>query len=125
MSKVAKPPKPKLHIDVNKITAAGPGLVNARTNLPANFTVYTHCDQETPVPIGTEDGLDCSIEGPSTPIPFVCQNSIEDGSVNVSWTPLLAGEYKIHVRFDGQSIKESPFKVKVRGESIKAAFCTL
>ncbi len=60
------------------------------------------------------DGLTVGIDGPSTPeLKF---DHEDNGNIEVTWTPYAPGFYDIHVKFNGQPIKDSPFNVKIVGE---------
>lgn len=41
-----------------------------------------------------------------------------DGSVKVVYIPRVPGEYKITVKFDGISVRGSPYTVRVRGDDV-------
>jgi hypothetical protein len=54
------------------------------------------------------------INGPSTPeLKF---DHEDNRNIEVTWTPYAPGFYDIHVKFNGQPIKDSPFNVKIVGE---------
>ena len=109
--------------DIKKISAVGPGLISAQTGVLAHFAVYTgyfpssaQCaHMADPRPL-----LDFHIEGPSEPEPLKCHNNDTDGSLDCSWTPVLQGEYTVYIMYNGENIRDSPFKVIVQGESIRA-----
>ena len=61
-------------------------------------------------------GLTVSMEGPSRA--DIRYDDNRDGSVKVIYIPRVAGEYKISVKFDGISIRGSPFTVRVRGDDV-------
>jgi len=44
----------------------------------------------------------------------------KDGSVDVIYTTPLAGDYKIHIKFEEGHIQGSPFVVKILGDVQKA-----
>lgn len=110
--------------DINKISATGPGLVQARTGVANHFTIYfsdysalkarEHPDEDI------REALNFLFEGPSAPGPLTCTSNIADGSVDVSYTPLLRGTYNLSVLFTNKNIPGSPFTIPVEGESIKA-----
>jgi hypothetical protein len=111
--------------DINKISAIGPGLISAQTAVPAHFTIYFKGYK--PNPLGdSEDSddprvnLDYQLEGPSEPGPLTCYSNKDDGSVDVSYSPLLPGRYQLCITLHGQHIPGSPFPIPVTGESIKA-----
>lgn len=75
------------------------------------FTVYL---EDFKVGAKIVDGLTFAIDGPSEPeIEFDHQ---ENGDIDVSWKPYAPGNYILHLKFNGEPIKDSPFKVKVVGE---------
>lgn len=111
--------------DISKVSAAGPGLIAARTATPAHFTIYFRdYNRKVAATLSKQDdpreNMDFIIEGPSEPGPLTCSSNLEDGSVDVTYTPLLQGDYFLIVKLFGQHIPDSPFKVSVTGESIKA-----
>jgi len=114
----------KLTYDVSKVSAAGPGLVTAKTGSPAHFTLYfkdySAMERAAHPEEDIRDLLDFQFEGPSQPGPLTCSSNVSDGSVDVSWTPLLRGTYSLTVLLDKKAIPGSPFKIPVEGESIKA-----
>ncbi|RWS26157.1 Cheerio / Filamin-A/C -like protein [Leptotrombidium deliense] len=115
--------KKKVNWDIKKISAIGPGLIQGNTAVPCHFNIYTGFFPGSRSCAGQDDprdALDFKIEGPSEPGPLKCSNNDEDGSVDVDWTPLLQGDYKVYVTFNGMNINGSPFKVSIAGESIKA-----
>ena len=59
--------------------------------------------------------LICLFLGPSKPeINF---NNNKDGSVDVSYTPKVGGDYKIHVKYDNRDIIGSPFSCRISGDT--------
>ena len=54
------------------------------------------------------------MEGPSRA--DIRYEDCHDGSVTVLYTPRVPGEYKVTVRYDGISIRGSPFTVRIRGD---------
>lgn len=75
------------------------------------FTVYL---EDFKVGAKIVDGLTVAIDGPSEPeIEFDHQ---ENGDIDVAWTPYAPGHYVLTLKFNGEQIKDSPFKVKVVGE---------
>ena len=127
---------------VSKLSAVGPGLIQGQTNVQCHFTIYTGYfpgkDNKSPsfqgyklspLLLGAQsakgikdprDEIDFQIEGPSEPGPLSTDANDDDGSLDVTWTPLLRGEYKINVKLGGKHIDGSPFSVTVTGESIRA-----
>ncbi|RWS17761.1 Cheerio / Filamin-A/C -like protein [Dinothrombium tinctorium] len=116
-----------VNYSIKNISAIGPGLLQGQTAVPCHFTIYTgyfpgsQSSKGVPDP---RDALDFEIEGPSEPGPLNCSNNDEDGSVDVDWTPLLPGDYKVYVLFNGMNINGSPFTVHIAGESIRADMMT-
>jgi hypothetical protein len=59
-------------------------------------------------------GLSVSIDGPTQPeIQFEHE---ENGDIEVTWIPYAPGQYVLTPKFNGEPIKDSPFKVKIVGE---------
>lgn len=82
-----------------------------RTGSKCRFTVYLEEFREG---VKIVEGLTVGIDGPSEPeIEFDHQ---ENGDICVAYTPYAPGSYIIHLKFNGEEIKESPFKVKVVGD---------
>ena len=110
--------------DVGKTSAIGPGLISAKTAIPNHFTIYfadySAIEQRKNPEDDPRDCLDFGFEGPSAPGPLTCMSNIADGSVDVSYTPILAGTYKLSVTLYGQHIPGSPYTIPVTGESIRA-----
>ena len=115
--------------DITKISATGPGLIQAQTGLSNHFSIYfsdysviqelCHSRLENPYNF-FHQALEFEFEGPSAPAPLTCKTNISDGSVEVSYTPLLQGLYDLTILFDGKHIPGSPFKIPCVGESINA-----
>lgn len=73
-----------------------------------DFTVYTNGRGF--------GGLTVSMEGPSRA--DIRYDDNRDGSVKVVYIPRVPGEYKITVKFDGISVRGSPYTVRVRGDDV-------
>lgn len=58
--------------------------------------------------------------GPGKPEPLKCSKNDTDGSLDCSWTAVLPGIYSLSIKYKDQPIRDSPFQVKVEGESILA-----
>ena len=86
------------------VSAIGSGLVSGRTNQTNEFTVYTNGRGY--------GGLSVAMEGPSRA--DIRYEDNRDGSVKVIYTPRVPGEYRINVKFDGISVRGSPFTVRIR-----------
>ncbi|XP_069501558.1 filamin-A isoform X4 [Ambystoma mexicanum] len=87
-----------------KVRAWGPGLEGGVVGKSADFVVEAIGDD-----VGT---LGFSVEGPS-------QAKIEcddrgDGSCDVRYWPLEAGEYAVHVLCNNEDIKHSPFMAEIK-----------
>lgn len=89
------------------VRAYGPGLVGGIVGFPACFTVETNGEQGT---------LGFSIEGPSKST-IKC-NDNEDGSAEVSYYPLTAGHYAVHILYDDEDINNSPFMANIQTSSM-------
>ena len=62
--------------------------------------------------------LALAFDGPSKPD---CKMTTQkDGTVDVCYTTQLAGDYKVHIKFEDKHIQGSPFSVKILGD-VKAA----
>jgi filamin len=89
-----------------QIKVVGTGLNSGFAEAPNKFTINSQ-------------GLNVSklalaFDGPSKP---ECKMTTQkDGSVDVVYTTALAGEYKIHVKFDDEHVPGSPFAVKILGD---------
>lgn len=104
-------------IKASDITASGAGLHGGNTGDCLRFTVYTHC-------IPNKGGfdprtmLDIDLRGVSTPMPLNIESS-EAGEVYCAFSPILPGIYTLSIRYKGEHIRDSPFKITVEGESIR------
>lgn len=89
--------------DPSKVVAYGPGLKGGVASLPAEFTVNA-------LDAGS-GALALSIDGPAK----VKMNCVEqdDGTYKVIYNPTLAGVYEISIRFAGQHIPGSAYKVRI------------
>lgn len=96
------------------VTAYGPGLVTGKVEQPAEFTIVTKD--------AGAGGLSLAVEGPSKTEIECMENA--DGTLSVSYLPLLPGEYVISFKFDDQDIPGSPFTANITGGSdvIKSKF---
>jgi len=91
--------------------AEGPGLVEAWDNEPAHFTIHAVDEDGNPRKDGG-DVFDVKISGTSPVTPVIVDNG--DGTYAVTYEPQEPGDYKIDVKLEGDNIKDSPFKVKVK-----------
>ncbi|RWS17721.1 filamin-A-like isoform X4 [Dinothrombium tinctorium] len=91
---------------MTSVLAIGAGLVSGRTNSYNDFTVYTHKPGYA--------GLSVGIDGPSRADIKYSDN--HDGTVKVSYMCSLPGEYRITIKYDGLSVKGSPYTVRIRGD---------
>lgn len=89
-----------------KITAYGPGLTHGVVGEPCKFTINTGG-------LGSAK-LNVTVEGPSKT--QVTLNDNKDGTISVSYLPLVLGEYKIKTSFDGKQVVGSPFTTLISDE---------
>lgn len=89
--------------DPSKVTASGPGLKGGMEGRPAEFMVDA-------LDAGS-GALALSIDGPAK----VKMNCVEqdDGTYKVIYNPTVPGVYEISIRFAGQHIPSSPYKVRI------------
>lgn len=89
--------------DPGKVVAYGPGLKGGVAGRPAEFTVNA-------LDAGS-GALALSIDGPAK----VKMNCVEqdDGTYKVIYNPTLSGVYEISIRFAGQHIPGSAYKVRI------------
>lgn len=86
-----------------QVSVYGSGLSSGLAGQPTSFTVVTKD--------AGPGGLGLSIEGPSK-AEIQCTDN-KDGTVTISYTPTLPGEYKITVKYGGQPISGSPYFAKI------------
>lgn len=89
-----------------KITAYGSGLTHGSVGENTKFTINTGG-------LGSAK-LQVTVEGPSKT--QVNLNDNKDGTITVSYLPLLPGEYKIKISFDGKQLVGSPFATLIGDE---------
>lgn len=89
-----------------KITAYGPGLTHGLVGEQCKFTINTGG-------LGSAK-LNVTVEGPSKT--QVTLNDNKDGTISVSYLPLVPGEYKIKTSFDGKQVVGSPFTTLIGDE---------
>ncbi|EGT48588.1 hypothetical protein CAEBREN_07537 [Caenorhabditis brenneri] len=95
----------KVHVSPlssSKIRAFGPGLEGGVVNEPCVFDVEMN---------GESKDLSFAVEGPSK-AEIGCDER-PDGSAVLSYTPTVAGVYKVGVLADGEHIRDSPFVLRV------------
>uniref|UniRef100_UPI003AB0DB0F filamin-B-like n=1 Tax=Centroberyx gerrardi TaxID=166262 RepID=UPI003AB0DB0F len=90
--------------DPSRVVASGPGLQQALTHKPNNFSIITRG-----AGIG---GLGITVEGPSES-KMSCKDN-KDGSCSVEYVPFSAGLYDVNITYGGQHIPGSPFKVPAK-----------
>ncbi|XP_053202549.1 filamin-B-like isoform X1 [Panonychus citri] len=88
--------------------ALGQGLLSGKAKVFNDFTVHTNPDAESGISIG--------IEGPSNAQMRYTDN--EDGSIKVSYKPMVPGYYKVTVKQNGLHLKGSPFDVPIYDPSV-------
>jgi len=86
--------------------ANGPGLEGGVAGQQCRFTVITRD--------AGPGGLAVAVEGPAR-AEIQCHDN-GDGSCDITWFPVEAGEYTVHIRFADEAIPGSPFKVFVLPE---------
>jgi hypothetical protein len=93
------------------VEAQGGGLTFGTTGGKCRFMVYLQDFKEGEKIV---EGLSVAIDGPSEPeIQFEHE---ENGDIEVTWVPYAPGQYVVTPKFNGELIKDSPFKVKIVGE---------
>ncbi|XP_066527398.1 filamin-B [Hoplias malabaricus] len=90
--------------DPSRVVAKGPGLEKGLTDKPNKFSIITRG-----AGIG---GLGITVEGPSES-KMSCKDN-KDGSCSVEYTPYTPGLYDVNIKYGGQHIPGSPFKVPVK-----------
>ena len=93
-------------INPNDLIAVGAGVDQAITGQPCKFLVRGVK--------GNYERVNCTIDGPAEP--SANREPMDDGNLEITYTPPLPGEYKVTVQVDGKHIKGSPYKVEVIGE---------
>ncbi|XP_053200943.1 filamin-C-like [Panonychus citri] len=107
-------------LSASNITASGPGLVMGETGGVCQFNVYTHYIPKDKNDFDPRTELAFSMDGPSIPVPLKVDAVDETrGVMDVTYTPILPGNYSINIKYHGEHINGSPFKVRIEGESIK------
>jgi len=86
--------------------ANGPGLEGGVAGQQCRFTVITRD--------AGPGGLAVAVEGPAR-AEIQCHDN-GDGSCDITWFPVEAGEYTVHIRFADEAIPGSPFRVFVLPE---------
>jgi len=88
------------------ITAKGTGLQSGFAEAPNKFTIYCSGHNVSLLAV--------AFDGPSKPECLL--TTLKEGSVECSYKTLVAGDYKIHIKFAEKHIDGSPFKVKILGD---------
>ncbi len=100
--------------DLSQIKFSGPGLSVGKTGQKCTF--YLSGD-----PISEyADRITFSVDGPTKP-EVMCECEAKDGSFECYFVALEPGEYELTIRYRKQVIYESPFKIKITGDSLSAA----
>uniref|UniRef100_A0A8C0UK42 Filamin-C-like n=1 Tax=Cyanistes caeruleus TaxID=156563 RepID=A0A8C0UK42_CYACU len=91
-------------VDASKVTCSGPGLgPSVRARLPQSFTVD--------VSAAGHAALEVTLLGPTgLPEPVEIRDN-GDGTHKVTYTPASDGPYTVSVKYGGQEVPRSPFKV--------------
>lgn len=101
----------KFYVDNNvpsgQVTAYGPGLSYGRPEIQAHFTIVTKD--------AGAGGLSLAVEGPSK-AEIQCIDN-KNGTCDVSYLPLVPGDYHISIKFMDKHISGSPFTAKILGKS--------
>uniref|UniRef100_A0A8C9R1D2 Filamin B n=1 Tax=Scleropages formosus TaxID=113540 RepID=A0A8C9R1D2_SCLFO len=90
--------------DPTRVRATGPGLQEALTEKPNNFSIITRG-----AGIG---GLGITVEGPSES-KMSCKDN-KDGSCSVEYMPYVPGLYDVNITYGGKHIPGSPFRVPAK-----------
>ena len=108
-------PSSMTEIEASQIKVTGPGLTEGTTG--KKCMVFF-----TGAPIAElEKGITHSVDGPQkSELIFDFEKENTEGQIEACYVPLLPGNYKITVRFNGRQIPGSPFKPKVAGPPISA-----
>jgi len=94
---------PITDVGAHKVRALGPGLEKGEVFVPNDFTIYTH--------EAGAGALSIAMEGPSkADIDF---KDKKDGTCDVQYTVTEPGDYQVLIKFNDQSIPDSPFDVYV------------
>ncbi|XP_077196543.1 filamin-C isoform X2 [Paroedura picta] len=93
-------------VDPGKVKCSGPGLgAGVRARVPQTFTV--DCSKAGLAP------LEVMVLGPSGVAEPVEVRDNGDGTHKVNYTPATDGPYTVSVKYAGQDVPRSPFKIKV------------
>ncbi|XP_058045834.1 filamin-C isoform X7 [Ahaetulla prasina] len=93
-------------VDPSKVKCSGPGLgAGVRARVPQTFTV--DCSKAGLAP------LEVKVLGPSGVAEPVEVRDNGDGTHAVKYTPATDGPYTISVKYAGQEVPRSPFKIRV------------
>ncbi len=99
---------------LSQIKISGPGLSVGKTGKKCVFYL-----SGAPTSV-LANGITFSVDGPTKPeVMYECE--AKDGSFECYFVALEPGEYKLTIRYRKQVIYESPFKIKITGDSISAA----
>lgn len=95
-----------IKINPEDVSAVGAGVDQAITGQATKFIVRgvkAHHER-----------LTMSIEGPAQP--SLIRAPLDDGNLEVTYTPSLPGEYFLAIQLDGKHIKGSPYRAEVIGQ---------
>ncbi|XP_076028123.1 filamin B a isoform X2 [Genypterus blacodes] len=90
--------------DPSRVVASGPGLQQGLTDKANKFNIITRG-------AGIGD-LSITVEGPSES-KIACMDN-KDGSCSVEYVPYTAGLYDVNIKYGGEHVPGSPFKVPVK-----------
>eukprot|EP01089_Gocevia_fonbrunei_P013346 TRINITY_DN340_c0_g1_i5.p1 TRINITY_DN340_c0_g1~~TRINITY_DN340_c0_g1_i5.p1 ORF type:complete len:1157 (-),score=418.97 TRINITY_DN340_c0_g1_i5:34-3504(-) len=105
--------------DAGKSWAEGPGLEGAFPNEPAKFTIHAVDGDGKPRNDGG-DQFDVVVKGPNGPVPVTVTDN-GDGTYDVTYDPSAPGDYDVDVTYEGDHIKDAPFKVSCEKRPADAA----
>lgn len=102
-------------VQSSQIKVSGPGLTEGTTG--NRCMIYL-----SGAPIAElEKGLTHSVDGPKKfELMFDFEKENADNQLEAYYVPLMPGDYKIVIRFNGRQIPGSPFRPKITGNPISA-----
>lgn len=114
--------KPKAAFAAN-CSASGPGLKNGEVDIPSDFTIQARDNLGQPLNHG-ENPFSVGITAPDgSEVPATLKDN-NDGTVEVQYTPLVAGPHKVEVKLGDTPIAESPMQVEVDPPTPDPTQCT-
>ena len=100
--------------DVTQIKVFGPGLSQGQTGKKCLIHISGASLNVL------DDGLSFGVSGPNCKPDVITdfQRLNDEGNVEAYYVPLVPGDYKITVRFNGRQVSGSPFTAKVTGDPV-------